>query len=644
MPSGVVEPTPANNQDSDTDTQNSQADLSVTKDDGLTVIAPGTTLTYTVVAANAGPSDALGVEIDDTIPAGITTWDWACTGATGGADQCTGVSGSSADFSDTVDLPAGSTLTYTVTAQVSSSASGSLTNTVSITPPTGVTDSDLTNNTDSDTDLFAEHSKVLTSTNQAFTTTPAAAIGEILTYQVTLTVPPGQMVDLSLADQLEQGLAYLDCQTISGGSLTTTIPGGFDQVCSSPAVSELPGGSAADEDQGRQVVFDFGTVENGSGDDLDLVITYRTVVLNNLGNQSGVDLNNQAGWNWTGGSLSDSADQVTLREPDLTFRKQVSPRSAFPGQTVTFTITVEHTGISETPAYDATLTDTIPAGLTYVPGTLQHVSGQTPDTLDDSAAPDLTVIWDEFLNSGDNSVISFDVTLDPSLRRGDRVENTAALSWTSLPGDVSNPQSIHNVLSTERFYDPGSAVNVYGLEASAVIRVPALPETGFAPGVVTDLPQQPSDLPYAALEDLRLEIPLLDLSLPIVSVPQNTQGWDLTWLWQEAGWLEGTAFPTWQGNTALTGHAYLSSGAPGPFVDLGELSWGDEVQIISHGQVYTYQVRDKKYVSGDDLSILGPQERDWLTLFTCQEYSEQLGGYRWRLVVQAVLIDVDTVE
>jgi len=644
MPSGVIDPTPGNNQDSDTDTQNSQVDLSITKDDGLTVIAPGATLTYTVVAANAGPSDALGVEIEDVLPAGITTWDWACTGATGGADQCTGVSGSSADFSDTIDLPAGSTLTYTVTAQVSSSASGSLTNTVIITPPTGVTDSDLTNNTASDTDLFAEHSKVLTSTNQTFTTSPEVAIGEILTYQITLSVPPGEMVDLTLTDQLEQGLAYLDCQSISAASLSTSVPGGFDQVCSSPAVSALPGGSAADEDQGRQVVFSFGTLSNASGDELDLVITYRTVVLNNLANQSGVSLNNQAGWNWTGGSLSDSADQVTLREPDLTFRKSVSPRSAFPGQTVTFSIIVEHTGISETPAYDATLTDTIPAGLTYVPGTLQHDSGQTPDTLDDSTAPDLTVIWDEFLNNGQESVISFQVTLDGTLRRGDRVENTAALSWTSLPGDVSSPQSAFNVLSTERFYDPGSAVNVYGLEASATIRVPALPETGFAPGVVTDLPQKPSDQPYAALEDLQLEIPLLDLSLPIVSVPQNNQGWDLTWLWQEAGWLEGTAFPTWQGNTALTAHAYLASGAPGPFVDLGELSWGDELQIISHGQVYTYQVREKKYVSGDDLSILGSQERDWLTLFTCQEYSEQLEGYRWRLVVQAVLIEVDPVE
>ena len=644
QPPGITDPTPGNNTASDVDSSDAQADLSVSKDDGLTVIAPGETLEYTVVVSNAGPSDVQGAELTDAIPAEILSWDWSCTAAAGGASGCDPASGLSADFTDTVDLPAGSSLTYTVAAQISLSAAGSLTNTAEVSPPNGVTDPDLTNNDASDQDRFAEHAKVLSSTNQTFTVTPESAIGEILTYQVTLAVPPGEMVDLILTDVMEQGLAFLDCQSVSAGSLSTSVSGGVDTVCDNPTVSSEPLGSAEPEDSGRRVQFDFGTLTNPTGDDVDLVLTYRAVVLNNLANQSGKDLANLASWSWTGGSLSDSEDPVTVREPDLSLVKEVAPESAFPGQSVTFTLTVEHTGSSETPAYDVELTDLIPAGLSYVPGSLGPVSGQVPDTLDDSAAPTLTVIWNEFAQNGQNGVIEFEVTLDETLRRGDRIENSANLAWTSLPGDVSDPQSTHNSLSTERFYDPASPVNVYGKDASVEVNVPALPDTGFAPGEVTLLPPQGAEESYGSLNDIYLEIPGLDLDLPVVSIPQTDQGWDLTWLWQSAGWLEGTAYPTWQGNTVLTGHAYLANGMPGPFLKLKNLSWGDELIITAHGQRYIYQVREKELVTADDLSLLEHKERDWLTLFTCQDYDQGLGAYRWRQAVRAVLIRVEEVE
>ena len=644
LPDGFTDPTPANNIASDVNSSDAQADLSVVKDDGLTVIAPGETLEYTVVITNAGPSDVEGAELTDVIPTDILSWDWSCTAAAGGASGCDPASGLSTDFTDTVDLPAGSSLTYTVTARVSTTAADSLTNTAVVLPPAGVSDPNPANNNAADQDRIAEHDKFLSSSNQSFTIAPDSAIGEILTYQVTLTVPPGEMVDLVLTDIMDRGLAFLGCESVNAGSLATTAVGGFDAVCANPTVSAQPAGSPDPEDSGRRVQFDFGTLTNSTGEELGLVLNYRAVIINNLGNQSGADLGNQASWTWTGGSLADSAEPVTVREPDLSLVKEVDPKSAFPGQAVTFTLTVEHTGSSETPAYDVELTDVIPAGLTYVPGTLAHASGQVPDTLNDAGAPTLTVIWDEFARNGQNAVIEFEVTLDESLRRGDRVENSANLAWTSLPGDVSAPQSSYNTLSTERFYDPASPINIYGMDASVEVKVPALPDTGFAPGQMTHLPGQPREDGYRSLTDIRLEIPSLDLTLPVVSVPQTDRGWDLTWLWRGAGWLEGTAYPTWQGNTVLTGHAYLSNGMPGPFLDLENLTWGDEIIIKAHGQTYTYQIQEKELVSADDLSLLEHQERDWLTLFTCQGYDEAAEAYRWRLAVKAVLIRVERVE
>ena len=171
-----------------------------------------------------------------------------------------------------------------------------------------------------------------------------------------------------------------------------------------------------------------------------------------------------------------------------------------------------------------------------------------------------------------------------------------------------------------------------------------MPKTGFAPGIVSEVPSQPADYQYGELGDIHLIIPALDISLPVLSIPQNDQGWDLNWLWQGAGWLEGTAYPTWTGNTVLTGHAYLPSGYPGPFVNLGDLSWGDEIILYAHGLKYTYQVRVRDQVAYDDLSILSHKDHDWLTLFTCKEYSDLIGGYLWRQAVQAVLIDVEQMD
>ena len=69
---GQTDPTPGNNSATDTDTPNAQTDLSITKTDGSTTYVPGNAITYTLVVANAGPSDAIAASVSDTVPAAIT--------------------------------------------------------------------------------------------------------------------------------------------------------------------------------------------------------------------------------------------------------------------------------------------------------------------------------------------------------------------------------------------------------------------------------------------------------------------------------------------------------------------------------------------------------------------------------------------
>ena len=199
---------------------------------------------------------------------------------------------------------------------------------------------------------------------------------------------------------------------------------------------------------------------------------------------------------------------MTVIEPDLTLIKTASPTTAYLNQTITYTITIQHTGTSETPAYDLVVTDIVPSELNYVPGSFRYVSGQSPDLpLDDTGNPTLVATSTGFDDS-DVSVIAFDVTFDSSFRlkhQKQSITNDASLSWTSLPDGRSGPppiiQSDFNSLSTERFYDPGSSINIYTVGDGATI-APKLPDTGFAPGRITDLPIQNDDQLYSDMVDL----------------------------------------------------------------------------------------------------------------------------------------------
>jgi hypothetical protein len=56
--------------------------------------------------------------------------------------------------------------------------------------------------------------------------------------------------------------------------------------------------------------------------------------------------------------------------------------------------------------------------------------------------------------------------------------------------------------------------------------------------------------------NLQLEIPDFGFQSEIVGVSSD---WDVTWLGDSVGYLPGTAFPTWSGNTAIAGHVYLQA-------------------------------------------------------------------------------------
>jgi len=151
---------------------------------------------------------------------------------------------------------------------------------------------------------------------------------------------------------------------------------------------------------------------------------------------------------------------------------------------------------------------------------------------------------------------------------------------------------------------------------------------------------QPADKAYAST-DLWMEIPKLGVKMSIVGVPQTVDGWDVSWLGKESGWLNGSAYPTWSGNSVLTGHVWDALNQPGPFARLKELKYGDQIRIHASGQVFTYEVTESSLIPPSSITTaFKHEEKTWITLLTCEDYQELSKSYSSRRMVRAILVSV----
>jgi uncharacterized repeat protein (TIGR01451 family) len=167
LPAGYTDPVASNNTGTVTATFTTPtADLSITKTAGVTSIVTGGVLQYTISVLNAGPSAANGAVITDPAATGLAKLSVSCS-SSGGA-VCPG-SLSTTTFEAGIAipvLPAGGALTFLLNAQATGAVGTTVTNTVSITAPAGVTDPNAANNTSKDADAVVAVSAKVTSAAQ----------------------------------------------------------------------------------------------------------------------------------------------------------------------------------------------------------------------------------------------------------------------------------------------------------------------------------------------------------------------------------------------------------------------------------------------------------------------------------------------
>ncbi|WP_434781523.1 beta strand repeat-containing protein [Deinococcus xinjiangensis] len=336
VPSGVTEINTGNNTSQTvTTTLNKSAALSVTKTDGQTNVIKGQSLTYIIVVSNDGPSSTQLTFNDNTF-SGVTLSNWACS-VTAGTASCPSGLPVSGGYSDSLlNLSAGSVLTFTVTGTVTAS-SGTVSNTATITPATGVTDTTGTaDNTATDTDTVIAAPQAQNDTGSTAVITP-----------VTVNVLSNDTgTNLAASSVIFPAAGQPSGNTISNGGKTLVVAGqGQYDVQADGSIKFTP--AAGFVGTASPVTYQ---VADAYGQTTTATLTITVSGTPAL-------------------SIAKAVDTAYLRVTDDPNSQGTAalPASALSASTLTYTITVQNTG--SVAATGVLLTDTLPAGLSFVSAT-----------------------------------------------------------------------------------------------------------------------------------------------------------------------------------------------------------------------------------------------------------------------------------
>lgn len=389
-------------------------DLQVTKTDGQLTATPGTSITYTIVVTNPGPFDAVGATVTDNFPAELSNVEWTAVLA-GGA---TGAAAGSGNISETVGIPVGGSITYTVTADISSSATGVLTNTVTVAAADTVIDVNTANNTATDTTLLVPAGDLaVTKTDGQLTATPGSAD------QYTIVVTnngPNPIAGATVTDMFPAaftGVTFTATETGGASGFTAAGTGNINDTVTMPAGSTI-------------TYIASGVISpTATG-----VLSNAVAVTSPIGTSDPVPANNSA------------TDTTTLTPTsDLAITKTDGQTNAIPGQPLTYTIVVSSSGPSA--VAQATVTDLFPPEFVGVTYTSTASGGATGNT----AAGTGNI--NDIVDMPAGSTITYTATGTVSPSATGTLSNTATVT---APGAVTDPMPTN---------DSATDTNTLGAEA-----------------------------------------------------------------------------------------------------------------------------------------------------------------------------------
>jgi uncharacterized repeat protein (TIGR01451 family) len=347
VPADTTDPTVANNTASVTTAITPSADLAITKT-GPAIVVQGTTVTYTLVATNVGPSNASGATITDTVPGSLTAVSFACVAA--GTSDCDTTTGES-DASGTgnaislanVQLDAGVENSVTVTVTGTATATGAFANTAMVEAPLGTTDPTPGNN------AATVDTAITPATDLAVVKTgPASAVqGTTVTYTLVVTnAGPSDVVNATITDAVPDNITEVSWTCLAAGGAN----------CDAGLVGTGATGAL------NAISLARVQINAGEGNSVTIAVTGTASTTGTFPNTATVAPPSGTTDPATRNNTSSVTTTVTPAA-DLSVVK-TGPASVVEGTTATYTVVVANNGPSDVSG--ATVADTVPAELTGV--------------------------------------------------------------------------------------------------------------------------------------------------------------------------------------------------------------------------------------------------------------------------------------
>lgn len=428
--SSQPDPNPDNDRAEDPVPVSPDADLTLFKETLTETPHAGRELTWRITPTNLGPAPSVSTEADpvtitDTLPDGVSDVtvdagsDWTAAASAGFPAQA----------GDTITLtyagadavPVGDTASVTLTGTIDTSFTGELTNLAEIHPGAtpdrdpGNNDSSVTDPVDDATSIDVRKTTVDPVTGEATGQPVQVVPGTRLTYELTVTnTGSADARGIRLADRLPEGLTFVTFENVEPASWTSSSVPGSGEV-------ELELAGALPAREGQNVAAVRLTVE--VADDLAL----DTGTVTNLVTASAEN------------APEDPADEVTdplTPSADLSITKSHTGATVA-GTALQYTLLVENHGPSVSPG-PITITDVLPEGLSYVPGSARVTTSQAEATAIEPGADDRELVWvieDVVLAVGDTIAVTFQALVAPD------VPATAAGQTPALvnTGEVDGP-------------------------------------------------------------------------------------------------------------------------------------------------------------------------------------------------------------
>ncbi|WP_299288803.1 isopeptide-forming domain-containing fimbrial protein [uncultured Tateyamaria sp.] len=418
----------------------------------------GDTIPYTIVIENSHPSGSTGpaydVAIVDTLPNGLSlNGTPVFTSDQRGVISATSLSTTPTGFSASFDVVlADETITVSYNADVAAGVSpaSTLRNEVTVNydsapgnDPNQQVYDEVSDDHRVGTNPALEKAIVATDIPQTDAgahdpTQPDVNVGELITYNLTLTIPELDDQLVVLRDTLPDGLEFVSSRVVTVGN---EITAGITQ-----------GAINAASVSGQVVTFTFTDVDNtfavGAADEgvidaedqvvIEVIVRVADVAAATDGavltNDARLDVQTADGFNFVQQQADASVDVV---EPQIDIQKTVSDPDPMIGDTITYTVVLSNDAAATGPAFNLVITDALPNDLSIVGN--PRLSDPTLGNVLSSSGANTLVVSAPVLLPGQTLTVEYDVFVGFVTPVLQDIQNTASVLGSTTPFGPGRP-------------------------------------------------------------------------------------------------------------------------------------------------------------------------------------------------------------